>query len=97
MSSFDRIVQAMDRQLLQVLGDEATVNGTTVRVGIYHDMELLDDEGSVTVVSHVARVRKDDLPAWDSGDVLTITNTGKQYKLLKTLEDDGHLLTMEVR
>lgn len=97
MSGFDRLVETMDRQLLQVMGEDATINGTSVRVSIHNNLEGRDEESGIYVIDRAIRIRKDDLPEWESGDTLILTDSGKQYKLLKTIEDDEHQVIIAVR
>lgn len=77
-------------------GVDVTVGADTFRAIIHRGIEMIDPESGTSAYSDAAEIRNIDLSSHAMGDLLTVVSTSEEYKLQKTIKDDGHVRLIEL-
>jgi hypothetical protein len=67
----------------------ADLDGEDIEVIIERSIEVMDSQGNSRFVDALVHVKKDGMPAWDSGD--TIESGDGDFILNQVISDDGYI------
>lgn len=77
-------------------GEEVTVDGEVFKVIITLGVEMIDPESGLSTYGDTVELLRADLPSHLHGEVITVIGSGEDYKLQKTIKDDGEVRTIEI-
>jgi hypothetical protein len=77
-------------------GELVVIDNEVFKAIITLGIEIIDPESGTSTYGDIVEIPHDKLPSHTHGTVMTVVASNKDYKLQKTIKDDGHIRTIEI-
>ena len=85
-----------DDAIFNALGERVSVDHEIFIAVVSFGIEVIDPESGMSYYGDIVEVPRNKLLSHVHGTVMTVIETNKDYKLQKTIKDDGLIRTIEI-